>query len=275
MVTSINDCAELGNGTKMPWLGCGTFQIPDSRIVVDSVKWAIKAGYRHIDTASIYDNEAGVGKGISESGIPRDQLFITTKVWNADHGYNSTLLAFEVSLKKLGLGFIDLYLIHWPVKGKFKETWKAFEKLYKDKRVRAIGVSNFHVHHLKDLMSDCEIMPMVDQVEFHPLLTQKELYSFCKANSIQFEAWAPLMKGNLNSPLLAELSRKYGKTPAQVILRWDIQHGVITIPKSTHENRIIENTGIFDFILSAEDMAKIDGMNSGHRFGPDPDNFNF
>src|SRR5665647_1926739 len=151
MATSINDCAKLSNGIRMPLLGFGTFQIPDSRIVVDSVKWAIKAGYRHIDTASIYDNEVGVGKGISESGIPRDQLFITTKVWNADHGYNSTLLAFEVSLKNLGLGFINLYLIHWPVKGKFKETWKALEKLYKDKRVRAIGVSNFHVHHLKDL----------------------------------------------------------------------------------------------------------------------------
>jgi len=167
-------------------MGLGTWQTPDGTDVVNSVKWAVGAGYRSIDTATGYGNEEGVGKGVRESGIPREQLFVTTKVWNADHGYDSTLRAFEASRKKLGLDVVDLYLVHWPVKGKYRETWKAFEKLYKDGRIRAIGVSNFHVHHLKDLMDDCEVVPMVDQVEFHPLLSQSELRDFCSRNGIQF-----------------------------------------------------------------------------------------
>ena len=243
--------------------------------MIASVKWALEAGYRHIDTAAIYGNETGVGQAIAESGVPRDALFVTTKIWNADQGYDSALAACEESLKKLGLDYLDLYLIHWPVKDKYIETWKAFERLYKEKAVRAIGVSNFNVHHVKDILSHCEVKPMVNQSEFHPLLAQRELRRFCRENGIQFESWAPLMKGNLSDPLLAELSSQYDKTPAQVVLRWHLQNGVVCIPKSTHQSRIIENMGIFDFVLSDDDMEKIDGMANQHRFGPDPDNFHF
>jgi len=275
MIKSITDCTTLNNGVKMPWFGLGTWQVNDGAEVVSSVKWALKAGYRSIDTASAYGNEEGVGKGIRESGVPRSEIFVTTKVWNAHHGYENTLKAFEDSRKRLGLEYLDLYLIHWPVKGKYRETWKALVKLYKDGLTRAIGVSNFHVRHLKDIIPESDVMPMVNQVEFHPLLVQQELRDFCLRNSIQFEAWSPLMQGRLDSPVLAGIAAKYGKSPAQVVLRWDLQHEVVTIPKSIHENRIIENKDIFDFELSAEDMAKIDAMNADRRFGPDPDNFNF
>lgn len=272
---SISDCTMLSNGVKMPWLGLGVWQVDDGREVMHSVDAAIKAGYRSIDTAAVYGNETGVGEAIKESGIPRGEIFITTKLWNADQGYESALRAFESSMRKLGLEYLDLYLIHWPVRGKYISSWKALEKLYKDGYVRAIGVSNFHVHHLKDILNDCEVRPMVDQVEFHPLLLQQELRSFCKDNGIQFEAWSPLMQGRLNDAVLSRLAGKYGKSPAQIVLRWDLQHGVVTIPKSVHENRIKENAGIFDFELSQDDMNKIDGLNMNRRFGPDPDNFNF
>jgi diketogulonate reductase-like aldo/keto reductase len=275
MITSIQDCAKLRNGVLMPWLGLGTWQTPDGSEVVNSVKWAVKAGYRHIDTAAAYDNERGVGQGIRECGVPREQLFITTKVWNADHGYDSTLRAFETSRRLLGLQLVDLYLIHWPVKGKFKDTWRAIEKLYGDGLIRAIGVSNFHVHHLKELIADCQIVPLVNQVEFHPLLSQEEIRNFCKEKAIQFQAWSPLMHGHLDNPVLAEIAKKYGKSVPQVLVRWDLQHEVVTIPKSTHEERIRENTRVFDFTLSAPDMRRIDGLNRNSRFGPDPDNFDF
>lgn len=259
----------------MPWLGLGVWRVSEGNEVESAVKAAIRAGYRSIDTAAIYKNEEGVGKAIKESGVSREELFVTTKVWNADQGYDSTLVAFEESRKKLGLEYIDLYLVHWPVKGKFKDTWKALEKLYHDGAVRAIGVSNFQIHHLQDVMADCTIKPMVNQVEYHPLLIQRELLAFCKENQIQMEAWSPLMQGNLDQPLLHELSQKYGKSPAQIVLRWDLQNGVVTIPKSITESRIIENADIFDFELSAEDMEKISGLNQNKRFGPDPDNFDF
>jgi len=275
MPNNISNCTILNNGIRMPWLGIGMWQVEDERVVIQSILSAIKSGYRSIDTATIYGNEASVGEAIKQSGLPREELFTTTKVWNADQGYEPTLKAFEESRKKLDLEYVDLYLIHWPVKGKYKDTWRALERLYKDGIVRAIGVSNFHIHHLKDIMADSEIVPMVDQVEFHPLLSHKELRSFCKANGIQFEAWSPLMQGNLNSDILKELGRKYGKSPAQIVLRWDLQHEVVTIPKSVHEHRIIENAGIFDFELSKDDMERIDGMNIDKRFGPDPDNFDF
>ena len=242
---------------------------------MNSVKWAVSAGYRHIDTAAAYYNEEGVGKGIRDCGVPRDKLFITTKLWNADHGYDSTLRAFDVSCKKLGIDFLDLYLIHWPVKGKYKETWSAFEKLYKDGRIRAIGVSNFQVHHLQDVMSGCEIVPMANQVEFHPLLTQKALRDFCGKNGIQLIAWSPLMHGHMDGPVLAEMAKRLGKSPAQVLIRWDLQHEVVTIPKSTHQAWIVENTAVYDFALSPADMAKLDNLNADKRFGPDPDTFNF
>lgn len=271
----VADCAVLSNGIQMPWFGLGVWQTKDGEEVGNAVKYALKAGYRHIDTAAAYRNEAGVGKAIRESGVPRDEIFITTKLWNADQGYDSTLRAFEESRTKLDVEYVDLYLIHWPVKGKYKETWKAFEKLYRDGVVRAIGLSNFHVHHMQDVLNDAEIVPMVNQMEYHPLLAQTELRAFCRQHSVQFEAWSPLMQGHLDHPVLADIAHKYSKSSAQVVLRWDLQHGVITIPKSVRESRIVENADIFDFELSAEDMAKMDGMNQNRRFGPDPDNFNF
>lgn len=276
MAKHLADTTVLHNGVKMPWLGLGVWQVKDGQEVVDSVKKAIQTGYRSIDTAAVYKNEEGVGAAIKAVDLPREELFVTSKVWNDDQGYESTLNAFEVSLKKLGLDYLDLYLIHWPVKGKYKDTWKALEKLYKEGKVRAIGVSNFQIHHLQDLMADSEVKPMVNQVEFHPYLTQKELLSFCKKEGIQLEAWSPLMQGEVvNVPLLKELAEKYGKTPAQITLRWDLQNGVVTIPKSVKAHRIKENADVFDFELSQEDMERIDALNKNHRFGADPDNFNF
>ncbi len=276
MISSINDCAALANGVRMPWLGLGTWQTPDGRDAANAVTWAVAAGYRHIDTAAAYYNEDGVGTGIRECGAPRDSLFITTKLWNADQGYDGTLRAFDASMKKLGLEVLDLYLIHWPVKGRYKESWRAMEKLYKDKRVRAIGLSNFQVHHVQDVMKDCEVKPLVNQVEFHPFLTQKPLREFCRKNDIVVTAWSPLMHGHMKeSRALAEIAKRLGKSPAQVLVRWDLQHEVITIPKSTHRQWIEENTKVFDFTLSEQEVARLDGENRDHRFGPDPDNFNF
>lgn len=272
MPKSLQDTTTLHNGVKMPWFGLGVFKVQEGEEVVESVKAAIKNGYRSIDTAAVYKNEEGVGQGIRESGVPREELFITSKVWNADQGYETTLQAYETSLAKLGLEYLDLYLIHWPGKTKYKETWKALEKLYKDGRVRAIGVSNFKIHHLEDLMSEAEIKPMVNQVEFHPHLTQSELLEFCQIEGIQLEAWSPLKQGQLLSePTINEIAEKYGKTPAQIILRWDLQKKVVTIPKSIKEQRIIENANIFDFELTSEDVEKINGLNKNERVGSDPD----
>ncbi|HFR4149815.1 aldo/keto reductase [Bacillus cereus] len=270
----------LNNGVEMPWFGLGVFKVEDGPELVEAVKSAIKAGYRSIDTAAIYGNEKAVGEGIragiKEAGISREDLFITSKVWNSDQGYETTLAAYEESLKKLELDYLDLYLVHWPVEGKYKDTWRALETLYKEKRVRAIGVSNFQIHHLQDVMKDAEIKPMINQVEYHPRLTQKELQAFCKEQGIRMEAWSPLMQGQLlDNETLQEIAEKHGKTTAQVILRWDLQNGVITIPKSTKEHRIIANADIFNFELTKEDMEKIDALNQNHRVGPDPDNFDF
>ncbi|TFZ10670.1 aldo/keto reductase [Bacillus cereus] len=272
--------AVLNNGVEMPWFGLGVFKVEEGPELVEAVKSAIKAGYRSIDTAAIYGNEKAVGEGIragiEATGIAREELFITSKVWNADQGYETTIAAYEESLKKLGLDYLDLYLVHWPSEGKYKDTWRALETLYKEKRVRAIGVSNFQIHHLQDVMKDAEIKPMINQVEYHPRLTQKELQAFCKEQGIQMEAWSPLMQGQLlDNETLQEIAEKHGKTTAQVILRWDFQNGVITIPKSTKEHRIIANADVFNFELTKEDMEKIDALNQNHRVGPDPDNFDF
>jgi methylglyoxal/glyoxal reductase len=276
MIKSLQDTTTLHNGVKMPKFGLGVWQVTDGDEVVNSVKYAIKAGYKSIDTAAVYKNEDGVGKAIKEAGVPREELFITTKVWNADQGYESTFAAFEASVKLLDIEYVDLYLIHWPVAGKYKDTWRALEKLYKDGKVRAIGVSNFHQHHLEDLLTDAEITPMVNQIELHPLLSQVELRAFCESKGIKVEAWSPLGSGKLlDNPVIKEVADKYNKTVAQVILRWDLQHDIITIPKSTKEHRIIENAAIFDFELSAADMEKIDALNKNERTGADPDNFNF
>lgn len=275
-MNSLKDTTTLHNGVSMQWLGLGVFKVKEGIEVIDSVKSAIKNGYRSIDTAAIYRNEEGVGQAIKESGVPREELFITTKVWNSDQGYESTLKAFDTSLEKLGLDYLDLYLIHWPVKGKYNDTWQALEKLYMDGRVRAIGVSNFNIHHLEDIMRIAEIKPMVNQVEYHPHLTQKELHEFCKKQGIQLEAWSPLKQGALlTEPTINEIAEKHQKSPAQIILRWDIQNKVVTIPKSIKENRIVENASIFDFELTNEEMSRIDGLNRDERVGPDPDNFNF
>lgn len=276
MVKNLQECITLHNGVKMPWFGLGVYKVEEGQEVIDSVKAAIKNGYRSIDTAAIYRNEEGVGQAIKESGVPREELFITTKVWNAAQRADAALEAFERSMAKLGLDYLDLYLIHWPVEDKYKETWKVLEKLYKDGRVRAIGVSNFQIHHLEDLMKDAEIKPMVNQVEYHPRLAQKELREFCQKHNIQLEAWSPLMQGELlNDETLKEIAEKYNKSVAQVILRWDLQNEVVTIPKSIKEHRIIENADIFDFELTPEDMNKIDTLNEDRRVGPDPDNFDF
>ncbi|MEC0132162.1 MULTISPECIES: aldo/keto reductase [Paenibacillus] len=265
----------LNDGVTMPWLGLGVYKTKDGEEVIHAVKTAVELGYRSIDTAAGYNNEEGVGQAIRDCGVARDELFITTKVRNPDQGYESTLKAFEDSRRKLGLDYLDLYLIHWPVAGKYRETWKALIHLQKEGLIKSIGVSNFQVHHLKDIIEDTGVVPVVNQVEFHPLLTQRELLKYANEQSIQLEAWSPLMQGNLDLPLLNELAEKYGKTPAQIVLRWDLQQGVITIPKSVHADRIKENAGFFDFTLSDEDVKAIEGLNKDHRFGPDPDNFNF
>lgn len=274
MPTSIKDTVTLANGVKMPWFGLGVYKVEEGPEVITSVKAALENGYIHIDTATLYQNEKGVGQAIKESGIPREQLFITSKVWNDDQGYQSTLKAYETSLANLGIDYLDLYLIHWPVRGKFKDTWRAMETLYKEGRVRAIGVSNFHIHHLKDLLSSAEIKPMVDQIEYHPHLTQPELHEFCKEEGIQLQAWSPLKRGTLlDEPTILEIGKKYGKTAAQVILRWDLQNEVVTIPKSIKPHRIKENANIFDFKLSPEDMDKINALNKNERIGSNPDKY--
>jgi diketogulonate reductase-like aldo/keto reductase len=276
MAKNLQDTTLLHNGVKMPWFGLGVFKVEEGSEVVNSVKWAIEAGYKSIDTAAVYGNEEGVGQGIKESRVPREELFITTKVWNADQGYESTLKAFDESMKKLGLEYLDLYLVHWPVEGKYKDTWRALETLYKEGKVKAIGVSNFQIHHLEDVIKDAEIVPMVNQVEYHPRLTQKELQAFCRQHSIQLEAWSPLMQGKLlDDETLTEIAEKHGKSVAQVILRWDLQNEVVTIPKSVKEHRIHDNAAVFDFELSQEEMERIDGLNRDERVGPDPDNFDF
>jgi diketogulonate reductase-like aldo/keto reductase len=260
----------------MPWLGLGVWQAKNGEEVINAVKWAIEAGYRSIDTAAAYGNEEGVGKAIKESGVDREKLFITTKLWNADQGYETALKAFDESRERLGLDYIDLYLIHWPVKGKYVDSWRALIKLYNDGLVRAIGVSNFLTHHLEDIISETGVVPMVNQVELHPWLSQKPLLRFCKENNIQLEAYSPLMRGKFKEiPLLAEIGNKYGKTAAQVVLRWDLQNGIVIIPKSVNQNRIIQNANIFDFELEAEDMEKIDALNRDHRFLPHPDKIDF
>ncbi|HZG58569.1 aldo/keto reductase [Paenibacillus sp.] len=272
----LTDTTTLNNGVKMPWIGLGVWKVEEGQQVEDSVAAAIANGYRSIDTAAVYGNEVGVGKAVRECGVKREELFVTTKVWNADQGFDSTLRAHEASLERLGLDYVDLYLVHWPVKDKYRETWKALVRLYEEKRVRAIGVSNHQIHHLEEIIQDTGVVPAVNQVEYHPLLSQVELLSYCKTKGIQMEAWSPLMQGNnLDHPALRTIATKHGKSTAQIVLRWDLQHGVVTIPKSTKVARMKENADIFDFELSAEEMGAIDAMNENRRFGADPDNFNF
>lgn len=276
MINRPGNAAILANGVSMPWLGLGVLRMAEGQPVENAVRWALKTGYRHIDTAAIYGNEIGVGRAIQQSNVSREEIFVTTKVWNRDQGYDQTLAAFEVSLNRLNMDYVDLYLIHWPVKDKFKETWRALETIYDSGRARAIGVSNFLVHHLESLLESARIVPMVDQVEFHPYLQQPDLQAFCREHRIQLEAWRPIMRGQVNQiPELVELGQKYGKTPVQITLRWMVQQGIVTIPKSEHKERIESNAHIFDFELQSEDLTLIDGLDRHERLGADPDNFHF
>lgn len=272
MTTKMTDYVTLNNGVKMPWLGFGVFRVEDGEQVIRSVHYALEAGYRSIDTAWIYGNETGVGTAVEASGIARTELFITTKLWNAHQGYDRTLEAFETSMNNLGLDYLDLYLIHWPGKDKFIDTWKAMERLYREGHIRAIGVSNFQIHHLEALRAACEVTPAVNQIECHPWLTQEELRNYCKTRGIQVEAWSPLAKGrSLDDVTIGALAAKYDKTPAQIILRWHLQNGVVIIPKSVRQDRIIENAQVFDFTLTEEELAKISRLNQNLRTGGDPD----
>lgn len=272
-ISDIAGTAALNNGVQMPYLGLGVMNVEG---LVDAIGWAVEAGYRLFDTAAIYGNEADVGEGIRASGIPRDEVFVTSKVWNTDQGYDNALSAFERSLERLGFEYLDLYLVHWPVAGTYKQTWKALEKLYLDGRVRAIGVSNFLRSHLDDLLTDAEVVPMVNQVEFHPLLVQQPLLDFCDEKHVQYQAWSPLMGGRLAEvEAIRELAEKYDRTMAQIVLRWSLQKGVASIPRSSNRRRIIENASLFDFELLDDDVTLIDSLDEGMRVGPDPDDFDF
>ncbi len=274
MVISINHTIRLHNGVEMPQFGLGVYKVEAGGVAVDTVKTALSLGYRSIDTAAFYDNEEGVGQALKESGIPREEIFVTTKVWNTDQGYEETLAAFEKSRKRLGLDYLDMYLVHWPVKGKYIDTWKALEKLYQEGTIKAIGVSNFQIHHLEDLFTHANEKPVLNQIELHPLLTQEKVRAFCKENDIAVEAWSPIARGKLvDDPTLLSIAEKYEKTSTQVILRWHLQNNVIVIPKSVTPSRIKENADIFHFELTDEDMEKINGLNENKRFGPNPDDF--
>lgn len=271
-MTSIqNSKVKLYNGVEMPWIGLGVHRAGSGDEVINAMKCALQVGYRSIDTATYYQNEHRVGQVVAEYGIPRDEIFLTSKVWNADQGYRSTIEVFELSLEKLQTSYLDLYLIHWPQPRTTFDTWRAMEELYEKGKIRAIGVSNFMIPHLQRLMENSRIKPMVNQVEFHPELVMPELLQFCKENQIQMEAWRPIMKGRVNEiELLQEIAEKYKKSPVQVVLRWDIQKGVVTIPKSVTPERIISNADIFDFELSDEDVARIDSLDCNARIGEDP-----
>ncbi len=266
---------KLANGIEMPRLGLGVWRVED-QAATDSVRWALATGYRLIDTAAIYKNETGVGEGIRQAGLAREDLFVTTKLWNSDQGYESTHQAFDASLKRLGLDYVDLYLIHWPVEGKFADSWKAMEEIYASGRAKAIGVSNFHQHHLEELMQTAKVKPMVDQIELHPTLTQEPLRNYLASEGIAVEAWSPLGQGTiLKNETLVAIGKKYQKSAAQVIIRWHLQSDIIVIPKSVHEERIKENFDVFDFELTAEEMKQIDSLNIDERLGADPDHFDF
>jgi len=267
----------LNNKVEMPQLGFGVFLVPPDE-VVEPVRSALDAGYRLIDTATLYGNEEGVGRAIRESGVPRDELFITTKVWNTDQGYDSTLRAFDHSQSLLGIDVVDLYLIHWPApkRDRYVETWKALERLYDDGRVRAIGVSNFTVAHLSRLLDETDVVPAVNQIELHPGFPQNELRDFQDEHDIVTESWSPLGRGHglLDQPSVAAIAARHGRTPAQVVLRWHLQLGLVVIPKSVRAERIRENFAVFDFSLDAAEMDTLSALTEPARIGPDPDEMN-
>jgi diketogulonate reductase-like aldo/keto reductase len=267
----------LNNGVEIPQLGFGVFKVPPEK-TRQAVLTALETGYRHIDTAKLYDNETEVGAAVRDSGLMRDEVFVTTKVWNTDQGYDATLRAFDASMERLGLDVLDLYLIHWPAPARdlYVDTWRAMEQLYRDGRVRAIGVSNFQPDHLRRLLDRCDVVPVINQVELHPYLQQNEARKAHEELGVLTEAWAPIARGGalLEDPVITALADKYARTPAQVVLRWHIEVGNVVIPKSVTPARVAENFSIFDFTLDGADLAEIAALDRGERTGPDPDRLN-
>lgn len=270
MVSTTQPHTRLSNGIQMPLLGLGVYDMYGAE-AESAVIHALHMGYRLIDTAAVYNNETEIGNAVKQGGVARNEIFITTKVGNTDHGYDITLKAFETSLAKLQMDYVDLYLVHWPVKGLRKDTWLALEKLAAEKRVRAIGVANYLVPFLQELEGYATVLPVLDQVEFTPWLYNKELLQYCQQRNIQLQSYSPITRGKkFDDPRLLQLCEKYGKSPAQVILRWNIEHGISTIPKSSSKQRLQENFAVFGFSLSAEDVAFMDGFNEGFRICENP-----
>ena len=267
-----NNYRELENGLKIPSIGFGTYKLGQDKEVEKLIKYALEIGYRHIDTAAFYGNEEGIGRGIKESSVKREDIFLATKLWNDCHGYDNAINAFNDSIKRLGVDYLDLFYIHWPNELN-SETWRALEELYEAGKVKAIGVCNFKKGHLEELKKTAKIMPMVNQIEIHPENTQKDIVEYCQGNNIQVVAWSPIMRGKIfNEPVMIELSKKYNKSIAQIALKWHIQNNIIPIPKSSNEDRIKENLDVFDFEISKEDMLKIDALNKGETVTGVPDN---
>lgn len=263
----------LHDGARIPQVGLGVWQTPNDE-AAPAVKAALDAGYRHVDTAAVYENEEGVGEGIRQSGLSRSDIFLTTKLWNTEQGYEQTLKAFDASLKRLGTDYVDLYLIHWPSahRGLFVDTWKAFVKLQEEGRAKSIGVSNFYPEHIEKIVAETGVVPVINQIELHPDFQQREARAFHEKHKIATQSWSPLGQGKLlGHPLIGEIARTLGRTPAQVIIRWHIDNGLVVIPKSVTPSRIVENFKVFDFKLSAEDLAKLNTLDdAGARIGPDP-----
>lgn len=265
----------LGNGISIPRLGLGVYQSGRGRATENAVGWALEAGYRHVDTAALYGNETEVGaalkRGFAAELVRREHVFVTTKLWNSDHGYDEALRAFDASFRRLGLDQIDLFLLHWPVPGRRRHSWRALERIVGEGRCRAIGVSNYMVRHLEELLGHAKIPPAVNQIELHPWCQQRDVVAFCQAHGIAVVAYSPLTKGAmLDDPRLAAIARQAQRTPAQVLLRWSLQKHFVAIPKSAKRERIIENAAIFDFVLDAEQMAKLDGCNEERHITWDP-----
>lgn len=272
------DFRKLNNGIEIPALGLGVFRMENEKEAYNSIRKAIDLGYRHIDTAMIYENEETVGRAIRESGVDRKELFITTKLWNEDIANNNEQKAFETSLRKLGLDYVDLYLVHWPIKNKYVSVWSEMEKIYQTGKARAVGVSNYQESHLQEVINLKSLVPAVNQIELHPYLSQEPLVEFCTQYNVHIESWSPLCanKNNLlHEQSLIKIGEKFMKTAAQVVLRWNIQRGLIVIPKSSHPTRQAENLDVFDFELTVEDMQKIDLLNKDMRVGPHPDEVGF
>jgi len=267
----MNTTVELGEGVQLPRLGLGVFRAPSGDSTRQAVLAALDAGYRHVDTASIYGNEQDVGEAIRRSSIPRSEIFVTTKLWNADQGFDQALRGFDASLEKLGLSHVDLYLLHWPVPGRRLDSWRALERIYEEKRARAIGVSNFMVRHLEELAGHAKVLPAVNQIEVSPFLQQRDVRAWCAEHAVVVEAYSPLTKGvRLAHPIVVDVARRIGRSPAQVLLRWGLQHQLVVLPKSIRPERIRQNAAIFDFALAPDDTERLDALEEGLATGWDP-----